>query len=105
MPNLSRSWHELRSGFYDNLPKSLKGPALVRTKVERPEIQHVRSQIVYSMTPSQLSKIESWTDLPLPRLRKKPSRYVLHSHQCLYSFINGYCVPLISPLFEFDVII
>ena len=76
MPNLSRSWHELRSGFYDNLPKSLKGPALVRTKVERPEIQHVRSQIVYSKTPSQLSKIESWTDLPLPRLRKKAPRYV-----------------------------
>ena len=75
MPTLSRSWHELRAGFHESLPKSLKRPALVRTKSERPEVQQARSQIVFAKTPSQLSKIKSLKDIPLPGLWKESLRY------------------------------
>lgn len=64
----SRSFHELSAGVYESLPKSLKEPTLVRSKVEHPETQRERYELTRSKTPSQLAEINSFADIPLPGL-------------------------------------
>ncbi|CAB4056705.1 unnamed protein product [Lepeophtheirus salmonis] len=67
-PRSTRSFHELRDNMYETLPKSLKEPTLVRTKVEDPDIQKNRSELTRSKTPSQLAEIHGINELPIPGL-------------------------------------
>ena len=64
-----RSFHELSmAGAYETLPKSLKEPTLVRSKIEEPDLQRERFEITRSKTPSQLAEIHSLSDIPIPGL-------------------------------------
>ena len=54
--------------MYDSLPRSLKQPTLVRSKVEDPELQRERFELTRSKTPSQLAAINAPGDIPIPGL-------------------------------------
>ena len=64
----SRSLHELSAGVYDSLPRSLKQPTIVRSKVEDPELQKERYELTRAKTPSELAAIRTPGDIPLPGL-------------------------------------
>ncbi len=52
--------------MYDSLPKSLKEPALVRSKVEDPELQRERAELTRSKSPSELAQFHGVKDIPIP---------------------------------------
>ena len=68
----SKSAHELGgSGIYETLPKSLKEPALVRSRMEDPELQERRAELTRSKTPSQLAAFHGLGDIPIPGRSEK----------------------------------
>ena len=67
-PPTSRSLHELGAGVYDSLPRSLKQPTLVRSKMEDPELQRERFELTRAKTPSELAAIKTRGDIPIPGL-------------------------------------
>merc|ERR1719210_2266961 len=52
--------------MYDKVPESLKAQLLVKTKVEDPEIQQQRAEVVKSKTVAELSRVTSLTEFPVP---------------------------------------
>lgn len=67
----SRSAHELRGGggIYESLPKSLvEQKAMVRARMEEPEVQRERAELTRSKTPSELAQIRGIRDIPIPGL-------------------------------------
>ncbi len=67
-PPTAKSFHELSAGVYGTLPRSLKEPTLVRSKVEDPETQKERYELTRSKTPSQLAEMHTLGDIPIPGL-------------------------------------
>ena len=58
--------------MYDRLPDSLKAECLVRTKVELDEkILKERQELTRAKSPAELSKIEGFSDIPIPTFRSK----------------------------------
>lgn len=55
------------ASFYNSLPRSLKSEVLVRSRLEEPEIQRLRSETVKAKSVNELSQINSFDDFPLPR--------------------------------------
>ena len=64
----SLSWSSLTNPatMYDTLPKSLKQECLVRSKVEDPEKQKERQQLTQNKSVSELGKVTSLSDFPIP---------------------------------------
>lgn len=64
------------SSFFAKLPESLKAECLVRAKVEDPEIQKLRAEIIKTKSVAELSQVTSLSDIPLPspieQLIRKP---------------------------------
>ena len=48
------------------LPDSLKSQLLVKSKIEKPEVQRERAQLVSSKSVSELSQVTSISDIPIP---------------------------------------
>ena len=61
---MSRSWSNLSPGTWK--PKALNSECLVRSKIESPEIQSARAELVNSKTVAELSQIGSFSDIPIP---------------------------------------
>ena len=71
----SLSAQELRgAGFYGSLPRSLKDPALVRSKIEDPDVQRERAEMTRNKSPAQLAEFNSLSDIPIPRFSKDHAR-------------------------------
>ncbi len=64
----SKSWSELATleGWKNNLPESMKSQVLVKTRIEKPEVQRRRAEITKERSVKQLSMIESMSDFPIP---------------------------------------
>jgi hypothetical protein len=61
-----------REDLYGKLPESLKSECLVRSKVEEDEEKlKKRQEMTRAMSPSELSKIHGFGDIPFPSLKKK----------------------------------
>merc|ERR1712142_386102 len=56
----------LNSAFH----KSLHQPLMVKSKVEKTDVQKARQAITQEKTPAQLGNIESLSDIPVPTIRK-----------------------------------
>ncbi|XP_059092500.1 uncharacterized protein LOC131887810 isoform X3 [Tigriopus californicus] len=67
---------ERGSGLYATLPKSLKSEVLVRAKMEDPEVQRQRAEVVKSKSVHELSQITSLSDIPMPAFVSKGPRPV-----------------------------
>merc|ERR1719483_2078300 len=62
---------EMKEGYLNsNFHKSLHQPLVVKTKVEKIDVQKARQAITQEKTPSQLGNIESISDIPVPIIRK-----------------------------------
>ena len=48
------------------LPESLKSQLLVKSKIEKPEVQKERAQLVSSKSVSELSQVTSLNEFPIP---------------------------------------
>ena len=48
------------------MPESLRSEVLVKTKIEKPEVQRERAQLVSSKSVSELSQVTSLSDFPIP---------------------------------------
>ena len=48
------------------VPESLKSQLLVKSKVEKPEVQKQRAELVSSKSVSELSQVTSLSDFPIP---------------------------------------
>ena len=48
------------------VPESLKSQLLVKSKVEKPEVQKQRAELVSSKSVSELSQVTSLSEFPLP---------------------------------------
>merc|ERR1712223_515345 len=55
-----------QENIYATLPRSLKSEVLVRTRVEDPEVLATRQETVQSKSVYELSKLNSFSDFPLP---------------------------------------
>jgi len=65
--NNRTSLSNLSSNIYSTLPKSLTSrELLVRSRFEDPEVQRKRKEIVHSKSVSELSRIRSLSEFPLP---------------------------------------
>ena len=53
------------------IPESMKTQVLVKARVEDPQLQQSRSQIIQSKSVSELSQISSWSDFPVPTTIEK----------------------------------
>ena len=53
------------------IPESMKTPVLVKARVEDPELQQSRRQLIESKSVSELSQISSWSDFPVPTTIEK----------------------------------
>ena len=52
--------------MYDKVPESLKTQLLCKSKIEDPEIQQQRAEVVKSKTVAELSQVTSLTEFPVP---------------------------------------
>ena len=48
------------------MPDSLKSQLLVKSKVEKPEVQKERAELVSSKSVSELSQVTTLSDFPIP---------------------------------------
>ena len=53
-------------GMYDKVPDSFKTQLLVKAKVEDPEIQKQRAEVVKTKTVNELSQVTSFKEFPVP---------------------------------------
>jgi len=62
---------EIKDGYLNSaFHKSLHQPLMVKTKVEKTDVQKARQAITQEKTPTQLGNIESISDIPVPTIRK-----------------------------------
>jgi len=62
---------ELKEGYLNSaFHKSLHQPLMVKTKVEKTDVQKSRQAMTQEKTPMQLGNIESLGDIPIPTMRK-----------------------------------
>jgi len=62
---------EIKDGYLNStFHKSLHQPLLVKSKVEKTDVQKARQAMTQEKTPLQLGNIESLTDIPIPSVRK-----------------------------------
>merc|ERR1719510_1163972 len=52
--------------LHQSMPESLRSELLVKSKIEKPEVQRERAQLVSSKSVSELSQVTSLSDLPIP---------------------------------------
>merc|ERR1719370_98675 len=57
--------------LYDSLPRGLKQELQVKTRVEDPDVQRERAQLVQSKSVSELSQVTSLSDIPVPKTLEK----------------------------------
>jgi len=62
---------EIKEGYLNSaFHKSLHQPLMVKSKVEKTDVQKARQAITQEKTPAQLGNIESLSDIPVPTIRK-----------------------------------
>jgi len=62
---------EIKEGYLNSaFHKSFHQPLMVKSKVEKTDVQKARQAITQEKTPSQLGNIESISDFPVPTIRK-----------------------------------
>jgi len=62
---------EIKDGYLNSaFHKSLHQPLMVKSKVEKSDVQKARQAMTQEKTPAQLGNIESLSDIPVPTIRK-----------------------------------
>eukprot|EP00090_Calanus_glacialis_P017720 TRINITY_DN2752_c0_g1_i5.p1 TRINITY_DN2752_c0_g1~~TRINITY_DN2752_c0_g1_i5.p1 ORF type:complete len:1757 (-),score=501.37 TRINITY_DN2752_c0_g1_i5:475-5592(-) len=62
---------EIKEGYLNSaFHKSLHQPLMVKSKVEKTDVQKARQAMTQEKTPAQLGNIESLSDIPVPTIRK-----------------------------------
>eukprot|EP00091_Calanus_sinicus_P009984 TRINITY_DN231_c0_g1_i13.p1 TRINITY_DN231_c0_g1~~TRINITY_DN231_c0_g1_i13.p1 ORF type:complete len:274 (-),score=76.27 TRINITY_DN231_c0_g1_i13:474-1295(-) len=62
---------EIKEGYLNSaFHKSLHQPLMVKSKVEKTDVQKARQAMTQEKTPTQLGNIESLSDIPVPTIRK-----------------------------------
>jgi len=62
---------EIKEGYLNSaFHKSLHQPLMVKSKVEKTDVQKARQAMTQEKTPAQLGNIESLSDFPVPTIRK-----------------------------------
>jgi len=62
---------EIKEGYLNSsFHKSLHQPLMVKSKVEKSDVQKARQVLTQEKTPAQLGNIESFSDIPVPTIRK-----------------------------------
>ena len=57
----------MKEKLYDTLPRSMKAEVLVRVRDEDPEVQIERQELTRAKSPAELSKISSFSEIPVPK--------------------------------------
>jgi len=62
---------EIKDGYLNSaFHKSLHQPLMVKSKVEKTDVQKARQAMTQEKTPAQLGNIDSLSDIPVPTIRK-----------------------------------